>query len=65
MTDEKPAYRLLTGEDTHDFCVRVSTALAEGYVLYGSPSSSFDSHANRLMVAQAVVKPEFFRGSEK
>jgi hypothetical protein len=60
MSDtEKPAYRLLTGEDTHDFCVRVSTALAEGYVLYGSPSCTFDPKANRMLVSQAVIKPAF------
>ncbi|MFC4270032.1 DUF1737 domain-containing protein [Sneathiella chungangensis] len=59
MTDEKPGYRLLTGEDTHDFCVRVSKALAEGYVLYGSPAATFDPNTNRMLVAQAVVRPDF------
>lgn len=56
MSDEKPLYRLLTGEDTHEFCVRVSEALKEGYVLYGSPSCTFDPNENRMMVAQAVIK---------
>ncbi|WP_169543155.1 DUF1737 domain-containing protein [Sneathiella aquimaris] len=55
---EKPYYRLLTGEDTHAFCVRVSEALEEGYVLYGSPSCTFDPKANRMLVAQAVIKGE-------
>ncbi|WP_340150486.1 DUF1737 domain-containing protein [uncultured Sneathiella sp.] len=59
MADEKPGYRLLTGEDTHDFCVRVSDALADGYVLYGSPAATFDPNTNRVLVAQAVVRPEF------
>ena len=35
-------YRLLTGPDDHAFCERVSEALAEGYVLYGSPAITFD-----------------------
>ena len=59
MADEKPDYRLLTGEDTHAFCLRVSEALAEGYVLYGSPAATFDPSTSQMMVAQAVVRPEF------
>ena len=55
--DDKPEYRLLTGEDTHAFCVRVSEALAEGYVLYGSPAATFDPNTNRMLVAQAVIRP--------
>jgi hypothetical protein len=53
-----PAYRLLTGEDDHAFCLRVSEVLAEGYVLYGSPSATFDAKTDRMLVAQAVVKPD-------
>lgn len=52
---EKPVYRLLTGEDSHEFCVRVSEAIEEGYVLYGSPSCTFDPNTNRMLVAQAVT----------
>ncbi|USG62060.1 DUF1737 domain-containing protein [Sneathiella marina] len=58
MTEEKPSYRLLTGEDTHEFCLRVSDALAEGYVLYGSPAATYDAKAERMRVAQAVIRPE-------
>ena len=47
------AYRLLTGPDDRSFCERVSAALAEGYVLYGSPSVTFDG--DRVIAAQAVV----------
>ena len=61
MTEEKPSYRLLTGEDTHAFCLRVSDALAEGYVLYGSPTATFDPNTNRMLVAQAVVRPEIVK----
>ena len=56
---DKPEYRLLTGEDTHEFCVRVSTALKEGYVLHGSPSCTFDPNANQMLVAQAVILPAY------
>ena len=49
-------YRLLTGPDTSAFCERVSDALAQGYVLYGSPSITFDG--TTTYVAQAVVLPE-------
>jgi len=59
MSDsEKPTYRLLTGVDDHAFCLRVSEALAEGYVLYGSPSCTYDPDQGRMLVAQAVIRPE-------
>jgi len=59
MSSDKPGYRLLTGPDTHEFCERVSDALADGYVLYGSPSCAFNSTTGDVIVAQAVIKPEF------
>ena len=61
MSDEKNAegarlrYRVLTGPDTHDFCERVSDALADGYVLHGSPALTFDG--TTTYVAQAIVLP--------
>ncbi|MFT7476358.1 MAG: hypothetical protein ACI81L_003311 [Verrucomicrobiales bacterium] len=51
--DGRLRYRLLTGPDTVLFCERVSEALADGYVLHGSPSITFDGTAT--YVAQAVV----------
>lgn len=48
-------YQLLTGPDTSEFCHRVSAALDEGYVLYGSPSLTFDG--TTTYVAQAVILP--------
>lgn len=48
-------YRLLTGPDDHFFCARVSAALDEGYILYGSPSLAFDG--GRTIAAQAVIWP--------
>ncbi|MDE0727456.1 MAG: DUF1737 domain-containing protein [Alphaproteobacteria bacterium] len=52
---ERPSYRLLTGLDDHPFCVRVSEALADGYVLYGSPACTYDPEQGRVIVAQAVI----------
>ncbi len=52
---ERLAYRLLTGSDTHEFCQRVSAALSDGYVLYGSPSMT--SSGGHTVVCQAVVLP--------
>ncbi|MDA1101177.1 MAG: DUF1737 domain-containing protein [Proteobacteria bacterium] len=58
MSDsEKPTYRLLTGVDDHAFCLRVSEALAEGYILYGSPACAYDPEQGRMLVAQAVIRP--------
>ncbi|MFW2382920.1 MAG: DUF1737 domain-containing protein [Acidimicrobiales bacterium] len=48
-------YRLLTGKDDQEFCERVSDALADGFVLYGSPSITRSDHQN--YVCQAVVRP--------
>jgi len=53
--EEKLAYRLFTGPDDRSFCERVSAALAEGYVLHGSPSATFNG--STVIVAQAVVLP--------
>lgn len=55
-SDDRLRYRLLTGPDTAAFCERVSAALADGYVLYGSPSLTFDG--TTTYVAQAVVLPD-------
>ncbi len=53
--DVKLAYRLFTGPDDRAFCERVSAALAEGYVLHGSPSATFNG--STVIVAQALVLP--------
>ena len=53
--DQRLRYRLLTGPDDSVFCERVSQALAEGYVLHGSPAATFDG--DQVVVAQAVVLP--------
>ncbi len=56
MSDEKLQYRMLTGPDDRAFCERVSAALADGYQLYGSPTSTFDG--DRVIVGQALVLVE-------
>ena len=51
--DPQKIYRFLTGEDTHEFCARVSAALDEGYVLYGDPVMVMDGKTR--IVGQAVI----------
>lgn len=53
--EERLAYRLFTGPDDRVFCERVSAALAEGYVLHGNPSATYNGI--NVIVAQAVVLP--------
>ena len=49
-------YRLLTEDDTSEFCHKVSLALSKGCELHGSPTYAFD-HANGVMrCGQAVTK---------
>lgn len=54
---ERLRYRLLTGADNAEFCVRVSAALDEGYELYGSPAMTMGPEG--VVVAQAVVLPAY------
>lgn len=53
--DGLPIYRLLTGKDDGAFCRRVSEALGQGYVLYGSPAITFNGE--HAVVAQAILWP--------
>lgn len=55
--DTRLRYRLLTGQDTAEFCQRVSDALDEGYQLHGSPTLIFDPDQGTRVAAQAVVLP--------
>ena len=49
-------YRLLTEDDSSEFCHKVTLALSKGWVLYGDPPYAFD-HANGVMrCGQAVTK---------
>ena len=53
--EEKLSYRLITGPDDRAFCERISSALAEGYVLHGSPAATFNGTS--VIVAQALILP--------
>ena len=53
--EEKLSYRLLTGPDDRAFCERITAALAEGYVLHGSPAATFNGSS--VIVAQALILP--------
>jgi hypothetical protein len=50
------AYRLITEDDTSDFCHRVTEAISNGWELHGSPSYAFDASKGVMRCAQAVVK---------
>ncbi len=50
------AYRLLTGKDDSEFCHKVTQALNNGWMLYGSPSISFNAATGETVCAQAVTK---------
>jgi hypothetical protein len=53
--DGLPTYRVLTGPDDATFCRRVSAAVEQGYLLYGSPSTTFNGES--VIVAQAIIWP--------
>ena len=48
-------YRFLTGSDDSAFCHKVTKALSEGWVLYGSPSISAGADGKPIC-GQAVTK---------
>ncbi len=54
--DEKLKYRLITGKDDASFCERISKFIEEGYILYGSPSCTYNG--KDVIVAQAVILPD-------
>ena len=49
-------YRLITGDDTSQFCHNVTEALSRGWSLHGSPSYAFDGANGVMRCAQAVTK---------
>lgn len=49
-------YRFLSEEDTSAFCHKVTKALSEGWVLYGSPSYGFDPVTQKMRCGQAVTR---------
>ncbi|MFL6099996.1 MAG: DUF1737 domain-containing protein [Actinomycetales bacterium] len=54
-TRPRLSYRLLTGDNTAEFCERVSEALADGYQLHGGPAIAYDG--TKTVVAQALIDP--------
>lgn len=50
------AYRLLTADDTSEFCHKVTDALNKGWALYGDPAYAFDQANGVMRCAQAVTK---------
>ena len=49
-------YRFLSGEDDSSFCHKVTKALSEGWVLYGSPSYAYDANEQKMKCGQAVTR---------
>ena len=49
-------YRLLTGDDSKEFCHKVSEALSKGWDLYGDPAYAHDEKVGVMRCGQAVVK---------
>lgn len=49
-------YRLITEDDTSEFCHRVTDALSKGWSLYGDPQYAFDAANGVMRCAQAVTK---------
>ena len=49
-------YRLITEDDTSNFCHLVTEAMSKGWTLHGSPQYAFDQANGVMRCAQAVVK---------
>ena len=49
-------YRFLSGDDTPDFCHKVTAALDTGWVLHGSPTYAYDHAKGVMRCGQAVVR---------
>ena len=49
-------YRFLSGDDTSDFCHKVTAALNTGWELHGSASYAYDAANGVMRCGQAVVK---------
>ncbi len=49
-------YRLLTEDDSSEFCHKVTEALSKGWELYGNPTYAHDATVGVMRCGQAVVK---------
>ncbi|WP_125614746.1 DUF1737 domain-containing protein [Specibacter cremeus] len=53
---------MITGPDDRSFCERVSAALADGYVLHGSPALTYNG--TNVICGQAVILPHAVASSD-
>ena len=49
-------YRLLTGDDSSEFCHKVTEALSKSWELYGGPTHAHDATVGVMRCGQAVIK---------
>ena len=49
-------YRLLTGDDSSEFCHKVTEALSKGWELYGGATHAHDATVGVMRCGQAVIK---------
>lgn len=54
MPQSSGNYKLITGKDNAEFCLRITQFLAEGYELYGSPTMAFNG--KDIILGQALIK---------
>ena len=64
-------YRLLTGDESTEFCHKVSEALSNGWDLYGDPTYAHDETVGVMRCGEEVVKevsgsypPDFKLGAQ-
>lgn len=57
-------YRLITKDDTSQFCHSITEALSKGWSLHGSPSYAFDAADGVMRRAQAIIKETDLEYSE-
>lgn len=50
------AYRYITGKDDSSFCHRITSALNNGWQLYGNPTLTFDQEKGTVICGQAITK---------
>jgi hypothetical protein len=49
-------YRLITDDDTSQFCHRVTEAISNGWILHGETKMTFDVSRGIMRCGQAVIK---------
>ena len=47
---------MITGDDTSEFCHKVTAALNKGWELHGDPTYAFDAANGVMRCGQAVIK---------